>query len=159
MNFKTSKGIFCKPTIGPIPPGPKMQYILCSTGGRSWNLGRGLQLDRKPFFEGKGFACDPSKSEGGGGGTQFYQMQLRWQFKDLIKCFKNEKNGFNRQFAFILNRFGQKMNKWLESSHNTKILTNLGGNILSPALYWKRGQNMSAKICQKFLYCYLTLTD
>ena len=45
----------------------------------------------------------------------------------------------------------------LESSHNTKILTNLGGHILSPALYWKRGQNVSAKICQKFLYCDLTL--
>ena len=30
---------------------------------------------------------------------------------DLIKCLK--KNGFNMKFAFILNGFGQKMNKWL----------------------------------------------
>ena len=48
------------------------------------------------------------------------------------------------------------MENQLESSHNTKILTNLGGHILSPALYLKRGQNMSAKICQKFLYCDFT---
>ena len=48
-----------------------------------------------------------------GGGTrvaQCYQMELRWRFRDLIKCFKNEKNCFNMQFAFILNGFGQKMN-------------------------------------------------
>ena len=38
-----------------------------------------------------------------------------------------------------------------------KNFANLGGHTLSPALYWKRGQNMSAKICQKFLYCELTL--
>ena len=43
--------------------------------------------------------------------AQCYQMELRWRFRDLIKCFKSEKNCFNMQFAFLLNEFGPKMNK------------------------------------------------
>ena len=56
--------------------------------------------------------------EGEGGGWEqsplpphCYQMELEWRFRDLIKCFKNGKKCFNMQFAFILNGFGQKMNK------------------------------------------------
>ena len=47
-----------------------------------------------------------------GGGPQCYQMELRWRFRDLIKCFNIEKS-FNMRFAFILNEFGRKMNKEL----------------------------------------------
>ena len=34
-----------------------------------------------------------------------YQIELRWRFRGMIKCFKYEKNiyGFNMQFAIILN--------------------------------------------------------
>ena len=39
---------------------------------------------------------------------QCYQMELRWRFRDLIKCFKNEKKCFDMQFAFILNGFVPK---------------------------------------------------
>ena len=38
----------------------------------------------------------------------------------------------------------------LESSHNTKILTNLGGHILSPSLYWKRGQKCPPRFVKSF---------
>lgn len=47
--------------------------------------------------------------------TQCYQMELRWRFRDLIKCFKNEKKSFNMQFEFILNGIGQNINKWLHT--------------------------------------------
>ena len=44
--------------------------------------------------------------------AQCYQMEIRWRFRDLTKCFKNEKkNGFDMQFAFILDGLGQKINK------------------------------------------------
>ena len=41
---------------------------------------------------------------------QCCQIELRWRFRDLFKCFKNEKKK-NMQFAFILNGLGQKINK------------------------------------------------
>ena len=57
-----------------------------------------------------GFA---TRTVGTGGRAQCYQMELKWRFRDLIKFFKNEKNGFNMQFAFIFNEFSQEMNKLL----------------------------------------------
>ena len=46
--------------------------------------------------------------------AQCYQMELRWRLRDLIKFFKNERNGFNMQ----LNGFGQKMGWQTSRGHN-----------------------------------------
>jgi hypothetical protein len=48
---------------------------------------------------------------GGGGGITVLPNGVKMAVWDLIKYFKNEKNGFNTKFAFILNGFGQKMGK------------------------------------------------
>ena len=47
--------------------------------------------------------------------SQCYQMELRWRFRDLIKCFKNG-NSFNLQFTVILNVFYLKMISLLQKN-------------------------------------------
>ena len=50
--------------------------------------------------------------------TQFYQMELRWRFRDLIKCLKKEKkNGFNT-YA-VLRKF--VMEAWLAASSSYEV--------------------------------------